>query len=147
MSRTPFGFGSDAKTRAGGSTTMIKFARKLMVVAVLGWVGYVAAQAGWTYYATRDAVDRALLEAAATYQAPLRSGTFTEEMLAKVRNRVVQSAGQGLPVQAADVAVSATVAGFSATVHYDLPLITHRGKDILAVPVSLHRSLGDGLGS
>jgi hypothetical protein len=116
-------------------------------VAALGCVGYVAAQAGWTYYATRDAVDRALLEAAAIYEAPLRSGTFTEAMLAEVRDRVVRNAGRDLPVQAADVAVSATVAGFSATVHYDLPLISHGGKDILAVPVSLRRSLGDPLGS
>jgi hypothetical protein len=127
---------------------MVKFARRFMILAVFAWAGAVAAQAYWTYYATRDAVDRALLEAAAIYRTPLRSGTFTESMLAEVRERVARNAGQDrFPIHATDVDVSATAAGFAATVHYVLPLITHRGEGILAVPVSLRRSLGDGLDS
>lgn len=123
---------------------MFKFARRLMVVVVIGWAGYVAAQSYWTYFATRDAVDRALLEAEAKYRTTLRSGAFTEAMLDEVRSVVVRVAERdGFPVEASDVAVSATAAGFSATVHYSLPLITHGGQQILAVPVSLERSPGN----
>jgi hypothetical protein len=127
---------------------MVKFALKLMVVGVIGWTGYIAAQACWTYYATQAAVDRALLEAAAVYRTPLSSRTFTEAMLADVRYRVERDAARDrFPVQAEDVGISATGTGFAVTIRYSLPLITHSGKDFLTVPVSLRRSPEAGLSS
>jgi hypothetical protein len=124
---------------------MLKVARRIAILAVLGWIGYVAVAAAWTYNATQDAVDKALLEAASRYRTPLRTGTFTETMLADVRERVAREAEQtGLAIDAKDVAVSASPVGLSASVRYSYPLITHGGTGILAIRLSLERSMGDG---
>ncbi|HXJ79277.1 MAG TPA: hypothetical protein VMS64_11410 [Candidatus Methylomirabilis sp.] len=128
--------------------TVLKTARRLAIAVVLGWVGYVAIATTWTYYETQYAVDRALREAAAIYRTPLRSGAFTVGMLADVQGRVARDAERDdFPVRGAEVAVSATGTGFLATVHYDYPLITYRGREILTISLSLQRSLADGLGS
>ena len=123
---------------------MVKFAWRLMALVAFGWAAYVVAEAGWTYYATRDAVDTVLREATARYRTPLRTGTFTDSMLTEVRDWVARDAARsGVPVHARDVAVSATAAGISATVHYSYPVI----RDILVVPLSVQRSLRGGFPS
>ena len=105
---------------------MITLARRLTILVALGWAGYVTVTGAWTYYATQDAIDRALADAAAVYRTPLRTGAFTLSMLDDVRDRIAQDAGRGdFPVRGASISVSATEQGF------------------LAVPVSLQRSLAD----
>jgi hypothetical protein len=125
---------------------MTRFLWRLTLVAAIGWAGYIAAHASWTYVATRDAIDSAVREAASRYRSPLTTGRFTDTMLAEVRDSVVQVAGQGgLPVQAGNVAVRASVTGISATVHYFYPVITLQGMDFVAVPLSF--SVGAGFQS
>jgi hypothetical protein len=125
---------------------MFKAARRIVILAVVGWIGYVGVAAAWTYSATRDAVDKALFEAASRYRTPLKTGTFTETMLTDVRESVARQAGQsGFPIDATDVAVSASVLGLSATVRYSYPLITRGGTGILAIPLSLERTTWAGV--
>lgn len=127
---------------------MLKVVRRFVILAVLGWVSYVGIAASWTYSATRDAVDKALFDAASRYRTPLRTGTFTETMLADVRESVAREAGRsGFPIDATDVAVSASAQGLSASIRYSYPLITHRGTGILAIPLSLERSNSEGFSS
>ena len=120
---------------------MVKFASRLMLVAAIAWTGYVATEAGWRHYATQDAVDAVLREAATQYRIPLATESFTDTMRADVCDRVARGAGRdGLLVQASDVAVSARAGAISATVHYSYPVIRLGGKDILVVPLSVQRS-------
>jgi hypothetical protein len=123
---------------------MVKFARRLVTLIVLGWAVYVAAGASWTYYAPQDAIDAVLREAAARYRTSLRAGTVADTLLAEIRESVARNAGRGtFRRDARVVAVSATAAGISATVQYAVPVI----KDILVVPLSVNRSLREGLQS
>jgi hypothetical protein len=124
---------------------MLKVVRRFVILAVIGWVAYVVVAASWTYSAAGDAVDKALFDAASRYRTPLRTGTFTESMLADVRESVAREAGRsGFAVDATDVAVSASALGLSASIRYAYPLITHRGTGILAIPLSLERSKLEG---
>src|SRR5262249_38816942 len=112
--------------------TMVKLAWRFSLVAVLVSAVYVTTAAGWSYYATREAVDTVLREAARRYRTPLATETFTDTMGADVRERVMRGAGrEGFHVQERDVLVSARGGAISATVHYSYPVIRYGDKDIL----------------
>jgi hypothetical protein len=122
---------------------LTKSVRRVLLVVGLGWAGYIAAQAGLTYFATRDAVDSAVREAATRYRRHLTAGVFTDTMLAEVRDSVARVAERGgLPVQARDVTVTANGSGIWATVHCAYPIFKHQGTDFLVVPLSVSADAG-----
>jgi hypothetical protein len=122
---------------------LTKSVRRLLIVVGLGWAGYIAAQAGVTYFATQDALDAAVREAATRYRRPLAAGVFTDTMLAEVRASVARVAERGgLPVQAGDVTVTANGSGISATVRCSYPVFKHQGTDLLVVPLSVSADAG-----
>ena len=119
---------------------LARFAAKVLLPAALAFGTYTAAVAGWTYYATQDVVDGALHQAATQYRTALSRGAITDTMVAEMRSHVALSVGRdGLPVE--DVFISVHATRISATVMYHYPIITHRGLNILVVPMSVQRSV------
>ena len=117
-------------------------ARWIVVLGLLGWCGYTTAGAGWTYFATQEIVDKALLDAANRYRGAMSTATSTGALTGYVRNSIVLNARRdGLTVQESDVQVSASPVGISATVRWAYPIVTHGGQNLLVVPMSIQRSI------
>jgi len=114
--------------------------RWVIFIAVLGWVGYSVAGAGWSYFATQELVDKTLLEASTRYRASI-PGSQASTLATYVRNSIVTAARRdGLSIQAADVDVSTSPRVISATVRWSYPAISYQGVGLLVVPMSVKRS-------
>jgi hypothetical protein len=109
---------------------------------VLGWGGYTAAGAGWTYFTTQELVDQVLREASNRYRTSLSTTGQSDAVASYVRTTLLVSARRdGLLVQDSDVQVQATAAQVSATVRWSHPILSLRGQDLLVVPMTVQRSL------
>lgn len=118
-------------------------ARWIIVLGVLGWCGYTTAGAGWSYFSTQEVVDKVLLEATNRYRSTLSTGVSAASVTTYVRSAIVANARRdGLPIQEADVQVSAGPMGIAATVRWSYPIIRQGGQDLLVVPMSVQRSIG-----
>jgi len=119
------------------------FIRLVVFLGALGWIGYTGANAGWSYFATQEIIDRALRESFGRHRSALASGTQTglDALAGDVLNGIVlASRRDGFPIQDRDVSVSATSAGISAVVNWSYPVITFEGREILVVPMTIRRS-------
>lgn len=116
----------------------------VIVIAVLAWVGYAAAGAGWTYFAAQELVDKALRDASPQHREVFTAGSqsavnaLTESVRAAI---LLAAARDGLRMEESDVTVSANVAGLSAVARWSYPLVTYQGYDILVVPLFVQRSV------
>jgi hypothetical protein len=119
------------------------FIRLVVLLGVLGWILYTGANAGWSYFATQEIVDRALRESAGRHRTALATGTQTslDALAGDVHGGIVlASRRDGFPILDRDVVVSATSAGISAVVNWSYPVITFEGREILVVPMTIRRS-------
>jgi hypothetical protein len=125
-----------------GTMRLWSLARWVVVLAVLGWAGYVLTGAGWTYYATQELVDQVLREASNRYRSSITSGVDGDVVAAYVRNSIVLNARRdGLMVDEKDVSARSNAAGISASVRWSYAILSHGGADILVVPMSVQRSI------
>lgn len=117
-------------------------ARWIVVLGILAWAGYTVAGAGWSYFATQEVVDKVLLETANRYRNSLSTGAPAGSLSSYVRNSIVTAARRdGLAIQDADIQVSASALGISATVRWSYPLVSQGGQDLIVIPMSVQRSI------
>jgi len=113
----------------------------LLVVAALAWIGQTIALAGWSYFVTQELVERALREVSARQRAAMSLGTLKarDEVTTDARNSILLAARRdGLSFE--DVFVDVTPSAISATVRWSYPVVTYEGRELLVIPMSVHRS-------
>ena len=114
--------------------------RWIVVLAALGWIGYGVAGAGLSYLAVQDILDDALRHAAR--QQTTGRGGQTGDVLGRIRTAVVLAAGrEGIVVQPSDVEVSTGPGQISAGLRWSHPVLSVGDREILVIPMSVHRSL------
>jgi hypothetical protein len=124
------------------------FVYSVVVLAVLAWVGFTAAGAGWSYLATQEMVDRVLQEASDRHRAALAAGTSQalEGLAADVRTGILRAARRdGLIVDPSSLRVSPMPGGVEITLRWSYPALSYGGRDLLVIPLSLHKSAVRGL--
>ena len=105
--------------------------RGILLAALIGWIGYTVALAGWSYFATTELVEKTLHEASTRYRGSMAAGPSTDALVSYVRNSIMLAAYRdGLSLRAGDVEVSPIPGGLSATVHWSHPAISYQGNDL-----------------
>lgn len=115
----------------------------VLVLAVVGWLGFTLALAGWSYFITQETVDKALREATGRHQEAIASGTPTalDQLTADARYSILLGARrEGLPIHDDDVQVWANSAGVMASVRWYYRIFGVEDRDLLVIPIVVQRS-------
>lgn len=117
--------------------------RLVVGLGLLGWILYTAANAGWSYFATQEVIDRALRESFGRHRGAFTAGTQTalDALTLDARGAIVLgSRRDGFPIQDGSVSVSANSEGMSAVVSFSYPVVTFESREILVIPMTIRRS-------
>lgn len=101
----------------------------VLVILAFFYAFYTGAMAVWSYFQMWDAVDTAVQEHG-------KAGATA------VRGSLLHSASEaGVPIQERQVAIEEDSAAFNVRLQWAWPVITYKGETVLAIPISLERSL------
>ena len=118
------------------------FVRLVIGLGLVGWITYTGANAGWSYFATQEVIDRALRESFARHRNAFVSGTQSslDALTLDAHSAILlASRREGFPVRDGNVSVSANSEGISAVVSLSYPVVTFEGRDILVIPMTIRR--------
>jgi hypothetical protein len=121
--------------------TLVRWA---VFLAVVLWIGYTVAGAGWSYYTVQELVDRSLREASDRHRAAFAAGTqrAVDTLVESLRSSILlEAARDGVPLDESDVDVSANVVGYAATVRWSYPVLRIGRAELLVIPLSVNRSV------
>jgi hypothetical protein len=116
----------------------------LIFLGLFGWAGYTAALIGWAHFAVQDVVEGVLQDSAPRQRAAFAAGTpqALDRLAVEIRAATLAAARKaGLGLDESNISVALVSSGIQVTVRWTYPAITWNGEDILAIPLSVQRSV------